>query len=241
VTDHEPEEETRSLASHLAHELKNPVMAIQGLSSTAARLYDDMSDDERREFFRLITQESGRLVQVVDQAATALTIEAGELAYLIRPEPLGRLVGAAVKEASVGEHPIEIEMDEDEDGAADLIVACDALRTKWVLIAGIQNAASYSPARSLIRIRAGRGPDSGTALVEIEDEGPGLSADERERVFGRYVAQRAPGYEDVPGAGLSLYIARAHIEAQGGRIWLEPGKEVGTILEFTLPLEAMAS
>ena len=80
-------------------------------------------------------------------------------------------------------------------------------------------------------------------MVEVQDRGPGLPSEAGERIFERFVRHRPHGYEQVEGAGLGLFFSRAHVAAQGGRIWLEPagseeaGGVGGTIARFTLPLE----
>src|SRR5207245_10027147 len=76
------------LTSMIAHELKNPIMSIKGLAATGSRLYDSMSDQERKEFFRLIDEESSRLKLVADQTSTALKIDVGALSHDLTAEPI---------------------------------------------------------------------------------------------------------------------------------------------------------
>ena len=224
----------RSIATKLAHELKNPLMAIKGLASTGTRFYDDLSDDERREFFELIGTEADRLVTIAEQTATSLQIENREIVYRVRREHLAPLARAVVGGIDLAPHPVDIEID------PKLEATFDAIRVRDVLQAGLDNAAKFSPADTTITIRAGNGPGTNEVLFEIVDAGAGVGEADRERVFERYVAQRPPGYEDVPGAGLSLYIARAHITALGGRIWMEGTESGGSTLKFTLPTNANA-
>lgn len=233
MSEHEHSTE-RSIASKLAHELKNPVMAIKGLASTTLTFYDQLSDDERREFLGLINQEADQLARVAEQTVAALQIDSGEMTYHTRPEPLGPIVEAAQARVDTGIHPIEV------DVPADLAARCDALRVRDVLEAVLDNASRFSPPQAPIALRAERDPATGddVVVVRTEDRGPGVPKGDREQVFDRYVALRPPGYEDVPGAGLSMFIARAHITAMGGRIWIEDASTGGTVLAFSLPREA---
>lgn len=100
------------LATNIAHELKNPIMAIKGLASTGTRLYESMSDEERLEFFRLIHAEATRLKLVADETSTALKIEAGRLTYDLRPEDLGKLVQEVAWRTPVGEHAMVVEVED---------------------------------------------------------------------------------------------------------------------------------
>lgn len=218
------------LASIAAHELRNPLMSIRGLATTGIRLYESMSDEERLEFLRLIDREAARLSSVTEQIATALAIAAGKLRYSIRPEQLGKLVEEVAWDGPRGEHPMLVEAD------ADLVAACDRARVLEVLGSLLDNAAKFSPPDAPIEVRAYRGAD-GSAVVEVADRGPGIPPEEREHVFERFARWRPPGYEATPGAGLGLFISRAHMEAQGGRIEVDDEAGRGTILRFSLPQE----
>lgn len=219
-----PEE---SSTSKLVHELKNPLMAIKGLAATGSRHYEAMSDDERREFFRLLDTESDRLIHVMEQAATALLAESGEISYDIRPEPLEPLIGEALTRASLGSHPVQIDI---RDAPTAL---CDAVFTRRTLEAALNNAASFSPVDEPIEVTAS--VRDGRAVVEVADRGPGLSPEDAARAFDRCPGIRPEGYEEVPGAGLSLYLASLHSKAQGGSVSLERRSDMpGTIFRLTL-------
>jgi signal transduction histidine kinase len=216
------------LASMIAHELRNPLMSIKGLASTGFRLYDTMSDAERREFFGTIDDETGRLKDIVAQTSTALKIDAGELRYALRPESISTLVEEAVWTAGVRAHPVLMDVE------PDLVAECDHGRIVEVIASLIDNADKYSPGDGQIAVRASR-DGQGDVVVEVEDQGPGVPEEERQHVFEKYARYRPPGYQQVQGAGLGLFIARAHVEAHGGRIWLDSGAGGGTIVRFSLP------
>ena len=72
--------------------------------------------------------------------------------------------------------------------------------------------------------------------MEVVDAGAGIPPEQREAIFGKFSRDRPPGYEDVSGAGLGLFISAAHIKAHGGRIDIEEGPGQGTMLRLTVPL-----
>jgi signal transduction histidine kinase len=223
------EERARSeLTSMIAHELKNPLMSIKGLAATGSRLYDSMTDEERKDFFRLIDVESSRLKLIVDEISTALKIDAGQLTYAIRPEALGRLVEETAWRFPAGDHPLRVETDE------ELTVPIDRGRMEETLANLLDNAAKFSAPDAPIVVRAFRTTD-GSATVEVLDRGPGIPREQRSEVFRRFNRYRPPGYEEVPGAGLGLFISSAHIKAHGGRIDIEDGAGQGTMLRLTVP------
>ncbi|MBI4260860.1 MAG: hypothetical protein HY658_09880 [Actinobacteria bacterium] len=220
------------LTSLVAHELRNPLMSIKGLASTGTRLYDTMSDAERLEFFQSIDREATRLREIVNQTSTALRIDAGEVRYAMREESISALVEEAVWESSLREHPVMVEA---EPG---LLAVCDRGRIMEVLQALLANADKFSPSSAPVEVRAYR--DTGGVVVEVSDRGPGIPAEELDRVFEKFSRYRPPGYEQVQGAGLGLFISRAHVQAHGGRLTVDARRPEGTIVRFTLPHETGA-
>lgn len=215
------------LISKIAHELKNPIMAVKGLASTGSRLYDSLSDEERRELFRLIDVEAGRLKLIGDETSTTLKIDAGTLTYDLREEDVGRLVEETAWRTPVGDHPIAVSAD------AGLIARVDRTRLAEVVTNLVDNAAKFSPPDAPIEVRV-LAADAGIR-IDVADRGPGVPDDRKAAVFDRYGAWRPPGFEEVPGAGLGLYISRAHVTAQNGRLDIVDAEPRGTILRAWLP------
>jgi two-component system sensor histidine kinase KdpD len=224
----EEHRERVELTSMIAHELKNPLMSIKGLAATGTRLYESMTDEERKDFFRLIDSESTRLKLVLDELSTALKIDAGALVYDIRPEPLSPVVEETVWRFPAGDHPVHVETQ------ADVVAAIDRARFEEILTNLLDNAAKFSPPDAPIRVRAFR--DGEAASVEVIDAGPGIPPEQRPQVFAKFSRHRPPGYDDVSGAGLGLFISAAHVKAHGGRIDIEEGPGHGTMLRLTVPL-----
>ena len=220
--------ERAETASKIAHELKNPLASIKGLASTGVKLFDSMSDEERLEFFRLIDEEASRLQVTIEQSAMALRIEAGSVSYDLQPTDVGALVEELAWRSPYGEHPMVVETEQ------GLEVPLDRLRFAEVLENLLDNAAKFSPPDAPIEVRVLRG-DDGSAIVEISDRGPGIAPEHRSAVFERFSAWRPPGYEETPGSGLGLFIARAHVLAHGGRMALEDRDEGGTMQRVMLP------
>lgn len=220
-----------SPASRLIHELKSPLTAIKGLTSTGSRLYGSLTDEERRQLFALLNEEADRLVRVLEQAASVLLLDAGEFEYDVRVEPLEPLIREAVKLARPADHPAEVEVE------AGLAACCDALRLRETVSAALDNASKYSPPGEHISVRALA--EEGAAVIQIVDRGPGLYPTDADLAFERCSGVRPPGYEEVPGVGLSLNVARSHLAAIGGSITLtRPPGGPGTMLTLRIPLEA---
>jgi two-component system sensor histidine kinase KdpD len=227
----DPLVERAETASKLAHELKNPLMAIKGLASTGSRMFDKLDDAERREFFTLIDGEAARLTRVVEQASTALKVDAEQLVYLLNEEDLGQLVEKVAWESPRGDHPMSIETD------PGIVVRADRRYLTEVIGNIVENAAKFSPPDAPIDVSVRR-HGARSAVIEISDRGPGIPPERTEQVFERFGSWRPAGYEETPGAGLGLFLARAHVLAHEGRVDVAEREDGGTILRITLPAEA---
>jgi signal transduction histidine kinase len=105
----------------------------------------------------------------------------------------------------------------------------DGQKLTQVLVNLVRNALQASPPRSTVRIEAARrGPD---LLVSVEDEGPGVAPDLRERLFQPFVSGKGD-----QGLGMGLYMARLIVESHGGRIAASTGQRGGARFEVVLPV-----
>jgi signal transduction histidine kinase len=217
------------LISKLTHEIRGPVSTIRGLAGTTLAHYEALSDDERREFLRLIRHEADRLERTVEQVALALKLDAGSLRFDIRLQDLGAIVREALQEIEIADRPLEID-------APDPIEApVDGFHIGFVARELIGNAMSFSPPGSPISVRLRR--DGDDALIEVIDRGPGIPRDKRDAVFERFADWRPPGYEDRAGTGLGLFICRTIAREHGGEASVADGPAAGTMLTVRLPVE----
>lgn len=209
------------LAHHLAHELKGPLMGIKGLASTATRLYSELSDEERYEFFVLLDSEATRLARVAEQVASVIVLEADDLRYTIEDLEVDELIGAAAEGHDRVRAP----------AITGLRLKGDPRRTAQILETLVDNAESYSEGD----IEIGATARDGNIDIRVRDNGPGLPPDLQAAAFERFTTVRPPGYDGVPGAGLGLYLGLIFAQAQGGSLSMEALAEGGTMLRLLLP------
>jgi signal transduction histidine kinase len=222
-------EDRAELVARLAHEIRGPVSTLRGLAGTTLAHYDELDDGERREFIELIRHEADQLERVVEQVAFALKLDAGAVTFDRRPTDVAALARDAAAATDVGFHPLEIDADAPVTARVDTAQLGVAVREL------IRNAAAFSPADAPIAVRVRRdGPD---AAIQVVDEGPGIPPDQHEAVFERFARWRPAGYEDVPGAGLGLFITRAIARAHGGDASIVTEGAGGTMLTVRLPAE----
>ena len=196
------------IASIVAHDVRGPAGTIRSVAGSLRTSYTRLGDPERLEFVGMIEQESLRLLRVADQMSLGLKADAGTLAFTLEDREVEGAVLQGVHEADAG--PREVRTDF-EPG---LLARIDARWTAEAVRQGLENALRFSPADTPIDVRTrAEGP---SALIEIEDRGPGIPPDMHEQVFEKFIRWRPRGYEDTPGSGLGLFVTRQIAREQGG-------------------------
>jgi two-component system sensor histidine kinase KdpD len=225
-----------ALLDAVTHDLRTPLTSVKAAVTTLLDESEVKLDDEaRREFLEIINEEADRLNHFVENMVELARIEAGAISPRRRWSSVEEIVAMARArtEALTRDHRIEVDI-ESELPAARI----DASLIAEVLYSLIDNAAKYSPAGSRIKISARRAENE-MIMGAVEDEGRGIPAELRERVFDKFFRATAEGAASLgrpKGLGMGLAIARGIVEAHGGRIWVESGASGGARVAFTVPI-----
>ena len=223
-------ERTRSvLLSSVSHDLRTPLAAIAGASSTLLRNPASLPAETRRDLLQSINDQSERLNRFIGNLLDMTRLEAGAIVLRREWQPVEEVVGAALGQVEGRLAGREVET---SVPAALPLVAIDASLVAQALVNLLDNALKYTPAGSPIEIAARVEADA--LVLEVGDRGPGLAAGEEQRVFEKFY-RRAPE-NGQPGAGLGLAIARAVAVAHGGRITAANRSGGGAVFSLTLPL-----
>lgn len=218
---------TGTMASTLAHELNQPITAVANYLEAVRDLLDQPDPDDLPDIREALTDAAGeamraghivrRLRDFVARGEVEKTVE--NLPNLINEAAAFGLMGA-------GEKSIETRMDIDHEAATVLV---DKVQIQQVLVNLIRNAveAMNARARPVLTIRTG--PDqAGFVRVTVSDTGTGMAPEVAAQLFKAFVSTKSDGM------GLGLSICRTIVEANGGRIWMEPAEGGGTQFHFTL-------
>jgi signal transduction histidine kinase len=221
------------LVGNVSHELRTPLTAIKGLVET---LRDGAVDDlEKRDtFLASIEGETDRLIRLVNDLL--LLSRADSQALVLHHErfdagELARDCAAELAATAAARH-VTIAVD-----ASPVRVNADPDRIRQVLVNLLDNAVRYSPPEQRVSIGVATTADG--VAITVHDNGPGIPAADQARVFQRfYRADRSRAREarGAAGAGLGLAIARALVEAHGGRITVVSDQGRGTTFRFVLPV-----
>jgi len=212
--------------STVSHELRTPLTSIYGFAETLLRRDIEFGESERRTFLGFIASESERLTRIVDALLNVARLDTGDLQVSLEPTDIGAVVADAVSTVEGNGHRFEVEV---EGGA--LRAQADPDKLRQVLDQLVANAVKFSPGGGLVRVEARRRRDG--VEISVADEGVGIPASQRERIFSKFYR----GGENGPptGTGLGLFIAQGLVSAMGGRIWVDSEEGRGSRFTFELP------
>jgi len=227
-----------ALLSSVSHDLRTPLAVIKGAVTNLLDEAVAWDAEARRDLLGAIDEETDRLNRLVGDLLEMSRIEADALQAAHTWQDLGELVGAVVARLApqLPAHRL----------VADLPTGLPPVRASYVQIDHvltnlIENASHYAPPGSAIEIRAAPSAEPAGGpwlLVEVLDRGPGIPADQRERVFEKFVRAEQPE-RSAHGSGLGLAICKGLVEAHGGRIWAEERAGGGARFVFTLPVQGV--
>lgn len=210
--------------SMVSHELRTPLTSIGGFADTLRESWANLPPKEVDEFLVIMRGEANHLSNLVEDILVIPRLEAGRLrleprTIALREEAFE--VARVVFAGSTRELQVDI--------PADVSVVADPNRLRQIFRNLLENARKYGGDQVLVT-----GERTGdTYKVVIADNGPGISVDDRKRIFEHF-EQAVKGDSRKEGVGLGLPIARKLARAMGGDLWFEPRFPTGAQFLFTV-------
>jgi signal transduction histidine kinase len=218
----------RDLVANASHELRTPLGALR---AQLENIIDGVEPGDSAAIEDALRQVE-RLTDLVDQLLDLSKLESGAVPLELSEIRADALLDQVVAEWSepASSRGVRIEL---EPGSPELVLRVDADRMRQVLANLVANAIRHSPevGRVLLSARA----EGSTTRLEVADEGPGIPADDLERVFERFYRSDPARSADVGGAGLGLAIARWIVELHGGTIRAATADPTGCRIVVELP------
>jgi len=215
---------SRHFLMSVSHELRTPLTAIRGhVSALREGVFDD--EETRAQSLQVIGEEALRLERLVGDVLDLAKLDAKRFAVLRDEVDMRALCERAY--ATFGEEARRRSIDYRRTLRDDAVIVTDGDRVLQIISNLLSNAFRWTPEGGRIELALDR--SNGDVSVTVADSGPGITAEERERIFRPFWSR------DGGGTGLGLTIARELALALGGRIELESRPDRGTRFELVLP------
>jgi two-component system, OmpR family, sensor histidine kinase KdpD len=214
-----------ALLQAVSHDLRTPLASIK--TSVTSLLQHDVTwpPEATRQFLATIDEETDRLNTLVGNLLDMSRLQAGALSVLSRPVGLEEVVAAAL--AGLGGHGQAVEVDVPETLTR---VPADPTLLERAIANVVSNAVAWSPGRP---VRLAARENAGRIELRVIDHGPGIPAEDRQRIFQPF--QRLGDNANHTGVGLGLAVARGFVQALNGEILFEETPGGGLTVVFDLP------
>lgn len=221
--------------STVSHELRTPLTAIRGALAILERDTKDQLHPRGTQMLAMANKNAQRLTHLINDILDIEKLGSGMLAMRSDPLDAADVLRDAVEQnqSFASAHNVELKLELSPGG---LPVAGDAARLHQAVANLLSNACKYSPAGGKVIVRGHQQDD--WVLLSVEDCGPGIPADFRPHIFGRF-AQAGPQHQQGrAGSGLGLAITKAIVEQQRGEIGFDSRVGEGSCFWIRLPLRS---
>jgi heavy metal sensor kinase len=218
----------RRFTADASHEIRTPLTALRSVGEVGLR--GARTADDYREVIGTMLEEVDRLSRLADELLMLSRAEAGQAQLRSEPVDLCAVGAEVVDRLSVLSEERGQKLESRLDGP--VFVPGDRLALRQALMNLVDNAIKYAPEGSRVLIAAGRRP--GGAFIEVQDEGPGIPPEHRDRIFERFYRVDNGRSREMGGTGLGLSLVKWTAEAHGGRVELDTG-DGGSTFRLVLP------
>ncbi|MCS6809271.1 MAG: ATP-binding protein, partial [Candidatus Kapabacteria bacterium] len=241
----------------VAHDLKNPLTGIMLSVQLIERYRKRMSDTELGDMLRKIYVSAERMFGIVKNLLDINAIESGKFTFAIEAVSLCDIAHSAIEDYRSRAAAKDIRLIYEtypESQHTAFLALCDKAAVAQIVDNLVSNAVKYSPRGKQVWVRVydcspedlekklveqgiplTRALPSGTIIVAVQDEGPGISDADKAKLFGRFVKLSARPTGDEDSTGLGLSIVKKMVEAMNGTVWCESEYGKGATFLVALP------
>jgi two-component system sensor histidine kinase GlrK len=219
--------------SLMSHELRTPLTSIkEGTNLLLEGLQKDKTADKQKRILQIITEESNRLIDLVNSLLDISRMEAGMTKYHFSRKDIAPLITKVIRELEPIAETRNISLGTGVAGALP-IVFIDSERILQVLRNLIGNAIKFTPDGGSVLVRAAS-EEKGIRL-SIEDTGIGIPEEDLTSIFFKFHQAILSGQGKIKGTGLGLSLVKHIVQAHGGKVWAESTEGKGSTFTFILP------
>lgn len=239
-----PKLEDPALVLGMVQELRTPMTSIVGYVDLLLAESAGILGEMQRKFLQRVQTNVARLTAMLDDLTRITALDTGQFVLVAQPvDVIGLIEDAITNSASqFREKGLTVHLDLTEDMP---LVPADQDAMGQIITQLLTNAYLASPPNTEVLVTARRQPTNmngsgervDALFVSIEDRGGGIAPEDQPRVFSRKYKADNPLIQGLGDTGVGLAIAKALVEAHGGRLWLESEEGVGSRFNFVLPLE----
>jgi signal transduction histidine kinase len=223
--------ERSDLVATVAHELRSPLTGVKGFVQALLNRWDKLNDDQKKLMLQTVSADSDRLSRLIAELLDVARIDTGRLQLYPRPCDAGTLMSRIVESVAAGTaRPVSLRV---EDGLPEVLADPDKFTQVFLNL--VENGVRHGEGEVSVLVRATAPGDDPTVpdgvVVVVDDQGEGIAADLRRRVFTKFWKGGARG-----GSGLGLYIVGGLTKAHGGTVTIGDAPGGGARISVVWPV-----
>ncbi len=231
---HKVEEQRKEFVANVSHELRTPLTNIRSYAETLSDNAGDLPPEMERNFLGVILNESDRMTHIVQDLLTLSRFDSGRSELKLSEFSFGQAVQdmyhAVILEAQKHRHEVVLDLSLNLPE-----IRADRERVLQVMMNIVSNAIKYTPDGGRIEISAGQ--SNKRVWMEVSDNGIGIPAEDRDRIFERFYRVDKARSRQSGGTGLGLSIAKEIMDRHKGSLTLVDRTGPGTTIRMELPVE----
>jgi signal transduction histidine kinase len=217
--------------ANMSHELRTPLNAIIGFSQVLNEKLFGEVNEKQAEYLDDILTSANHLLALINDILDLSKVEAGQVELEITSFSLREALERGVVTVRERATHDGVQVTLAANGGVDLVTG-DERRIRQVIFNLLSNAVKFTPDGGAVDVRATQ--VDGEIRVSVADTGPGIAAEDHERIFEEF-QQTDAGVDQREGTGLGLALSKRLVELHGGRIWVDSEFGKGSTFVFTLP------
>ena len=223
----------RQMTSMIVHDLKNPLNVMLISIDLLASDFGDMLTDSQQGILRSANLASQQMLHLITNLLKVQRLEDGKMPVNLENLDLLQVLKLTLRQAQplADQSDVALSFSVDDDLP---FVRADVDLTSRVVANLLDNALKFTPIDGQVVVSAQVRGDE--AIVSVADSGPGVPADQSERIFEKFAQIDQGPRRGIASVGLGLAFCKLAVEAQGGRIWVESDPGEGSRFKFALPL-----
>jgi PAS domain S-box-containing protein len=212
----------------VSHDLRTPLAGILGLAITMGRADLELETEEMRDLARRIAQNARKLDRLVTDLLDLDRLSRGIVEPLFRQTDVGALVWEIVTDSDLlADREVDLK-------TTSIVIACDGAKVERIVENLLGNTVKHTPSDARIWVRVE--PWQGGALIVVEDDGPGVAPDQREKIFEAFL-QGETASPHLSGVGVGLALVSRFAELHDGAAWVEERPGGGASFRVFLPVQ----
>lgn len=206
--------------STLSHEIRTPLTSIKGFSQTMLSSWDKLDDEKKKEFLKIILNQSQRLINLVENVLNVAKIDSNSENLVLTKVSINQIMQSSINVISMTYKDFEFIFEKSQN---ELFSLCDMDKTQQILLNILDNAAKYSNNSKKIIVKTYSQKDFN--VFSIKNFGSYIDKKDYEKIFEKFSRLESYISSSVQGSGLGLYIVKNLIQKMNGKIEINSSKE----------------